>query len=55
MDEILMNVNWLAVVVGAVVSFVGGWLWYSPILFGNSFLVNRVIGRCKSSVANAAE
>ncbi|MGJ8617512.1 MAG: DUF1761 domain-containing protein [Sulfitobacter sp.] len=28
------NVNWLAVIVGAVVGFLVGWLFYSPILFG---------------------
>ncbi len=34
MMEITANVNWLAVVVGAVVAFLLGWLWYSPKLFG---------------------
>jgi len=34
MGEITANVNWIAVVVGAVLSFLAGWLWYSPILFG---------------------
>ena len=34
MGEIASGVNWLAVVLGAVVSFVAGWLWYSPKLFG---------------------
>ena len=34
MAEITENVNWIAVVVGAVVSFLLGWLWYSPKLFG---------------------
>ena len=33
MQEITANVNWLAVVVGAVLSFLLGWLWYSPALF----------------------
>jgi hypothetical protein len=33
MDD-FSNVNWLAVIVGAVLAFVAGWLWYSPILFG---------------------
>ena len=27
-------VNWIAVIVGAVVAFLVGWLWYSPKLFG---------------------
>jgi hypothetical protein len=34
MSEITLGVNWIAVVVGAVVSFLLGWLWYSPKLFG---------------------
>lgn len=34
MSEITTNVSWLAVIVGAVVSFLAGWLWYSPMLFG---------------------
>ena len=34
MPEITANVNWLAVIVGAVLSFLLGWLWYSPMLFG---------------------
>ncbi|WP_419913263.1 DUF1761 domain-containing protein [Hoeflea sp.] len=34
MEEIASGVNWIAVVIGAVVSFLLGWLWYSPMLFG---------------------
>ena len=34
MGELTSGVNWIAVVVGAVVSFLAGWLWYSPKLFG---------------------
>ncbi len=34
MGEITANINWLAVVVGAVLAFLLGWLWYSPSLFG---------------------
>ena len=37
MEELLMNVNWTAVVVGAVLAFVLGWLWYSPKLFGSAW------------------
>ena len=32
-----MNVSWLGVVVGAVMAFLAGWLWYSPILFGKGW------------------
>ncbi len=34
MGELLNGVSWLGVVAGAVVSFLVGWLWYSPKLFG---------------------
>ena len=32
--ELSANVNWLAVIVGTAASFLLGWLWYSPRLFG---------------------
>lgn len=35
--EILSNVNWLATVVGAVVAFLAGALWYSEKLFGSKW------------------
>ncbi len=31
-------VNWIAIVVAAVVQMVVGFLWYSPMLFGNTWL-----------------
>ena len=34
MDEITANVNWIAIIVSTVASFLLGWLWYSPKLFG---------------------
>ena len=34
MSEITANLNWLAIAIGTVVSFLMGWLWYSPKLFG---------------------
>jgi multidrug transporter EmrE-like cation transporter len=37
MSEITENINWLAVVIGAVLSFLLGWLWYSPKLFGTKW------------------
>lgn len=33
MADIIANVNWLAVIVGFVVAYGAGWLWYGP-LFG---------------------
>ena len=34
MEELTMNVNWIAVIVSAIVAFLLGWLWYSPKVFG---------------------
>ena len=34
MGELTTGVSWLGVIVGAIVSFLAGWLWYSPKLFG---------------------
>lgn len=33
----MMNVNWLAVIVGAVAAFMAGWLWYSDMMFGQKW------------------
>src|SRR5690242_19786285 len=32
------GINFLAVLVAAVLSFLLGWLWYSPVLFGNAWM-----------------
>ncbi|MGI9401885.1 MAG: DUF1761 domain-containing protein [Rhizobiaceae bacterium] len=37
MAELMNGVNWIAVIVGAVVAFLAGWLWYSPMLFGKKW------------------
>jgi len=37
MNEIAANVNWVAVVVGAVLAYALGYLWYSPKLFGKKW------------------
>jgi hypothetical protein len=37
MEEITSGVSWLAVIVGAVASFLLGWLWYSPMAFGTKW------------------
>ena len=34
MGELITGVNFIGVFVGAVLSFLVGWLWYSPKLFG---------------------
>lgn len=35
MIELTQDVSWLAVVIGAVAAFAFGWLWYSPLAFGD--------------------
>lgn len=50
MDEIVSNVNWIAVVVGFVVAFLVGWLWYSPKLFGTKWAEG-----CGFDLKNASE
>lgn len=37
MEELLMGVNWTAVVVGFIAAFGLGWLWYSDHLFGKKW------------------
>lgn len=37
MAAITVDVNWLAMIVGAVVAFLVGWAWYSPKLFGKKW------------------
>jgi Protein of unknown function (DUF1761) len=37
MGEISIGVSWLAVIAGAVLSFVLGYFWYSPTLFGTKW------------------
>lgn len=33
-----VNVNYLAILVASVVSFLLGWLWHSPVLFGKMYM-----------------
>ena len=35
--EAFSNISWMAVLVGAVLSFLAGWLWFSPALFGKKW------------------
>ena len=37
MEEITTGVTWLAVIAGAVVSFLAGWAWYSERFFGKGW------------------
>jgi len=38
MAELTEGVNWLAVGVGTVLSFLLGWAWYSPVLFAKKWI-----------------
>lgn len=55
MNEITTNVEWVAVQVGTVVSFLLGWLWYSPKLFGKKWAegVGVELGAASSAPAAA--
>ena len=37
MDELTTGINWIAVVVSFVVSYMMGWLWYGPKMFGTTW------------------
>lgn len=41
MGELTMGVSWLGVIVGTVVAFLVGWLWYSPVLFGKRWAADQ--------------
>ena len=54
MEELTNNVNWLAVVLGFVLAFGLGWLWYSPILFGERWAEGVKLNLEKASDMPAA-
>ena len=43
MIELTQDLNWLAVIVGAVAAFILGWLWYSPTMFGEKWAAGNGI------------
>ena len=38
MEELFIDVNWIAVIVGAIVAYGLGALWYSPKMFGTKWM-----------------
>jgi Protein of unknown function (DUF1761) len=38
MGELTEGVNWLAVIIGTILSFILGWAWYSPMLFAKKWI-----------------
>ena len=56
MGELTMDVSWLAVIVGAIASFLLGWLWYSERLFGQKWAegVGAELGEVRANVGALA-
>ena len=52
MDSLLTNVPWLSVVISTVVTFIVGWLWYSPMLFAKPWM--KLIGITEPKKDNMA-
>ena len=42
------GINWLAILVAAIVPMVAGMLWYSPMLFANPWM--KLIGKTKEEI-----
>jgi hypothetical protein len=42
------NINFIAVLVAAVASFLIGWLWYSPVLFANAWM--KALGKTREDL-----
>jgi len=49
MNELMNNVSWLAVLVGFILSYLLGWLWYSPKLFGPTWAQGVAISMAEGS------
>lgn len=49
MVELTASVSWLAVIVGAVLAFLLGWLWYSLKLFGTKWAEGSKVELGKAS------
>ncbi len=53
-EELIVNINWLAVCVGAIVAYGLGWLWFSPKMFGNKWMVGvGLTSESKTSMTHA--
>ncbi|EED30951.1 conserved hypothetical protein [gamma proteobacterium NOR5-3] len=50
-----VSINWMATVVAAVVGFVVGGLWYSPLLFGNVWMHSAGISQEQIAGGNKAK
>ena len=43
MNELIEGVNWIAVLVGFVLSFFLEWVWFSPKMFGKKWAKGAVV------------
>ncbi|MCG2589311.1 DUF1761 domain-containing protein [Rhodohalobacter sulfatireducens] len=41
MSDLLFSLNWFSIIVATLVYFILGALWYSPVLFGNTWMKLR--------------
>lgn len=53
MHELTTDVNWYAVMAGAIVAFLVGWVWYSPKVFGQKWADGVGVSLTKSPPADA--
>lgn len=51
MSSAFSTLNWWAIIVAAVSAFLAGWVWFSPMLFGNPWM--KVSGMSPEKVKNA--
>jgi hypothetical protein len=47
-----VDLNWIAIIVAAIIPIVLGALWYSPVLFAEPWM--RAVGRTREELGNAA-
>lgn len=45
-------INWFAVIIASVSSFILGWLWYSPLLFGKAWQEDNQLTKEKLMASN---
>lgn len=45
MTELLLSLNWIAIIAATIIYFVLGGLWYSPLLFANAWMkqINKTV------------
>ncbi|MGI9102540.1 MAG: DUF1761 domain-containing protein [Terriglobales bacterium] len=51
----LQHVNWIAVVVAALATFILGGLWYSPVMFGRAWMLTNNLSEADLRKGNKAK